>query len=153
VSAHPARNNKLDPEAVWQCNSSWRWLVVYRPASSLVSQWFYQDSETRTGVLGMFVRVVAGNPKGDVAAITPRNRAAVITLERSMVGKFGKTAVQARISQREKTLTGLAVLLKLRAGRMDASERASAMMYRKTEARRRVPVTEIMANSTSRVAL
>jgi hypothetical protein len=108
-------------------------------------------------VVGMFARVV----EADAAAITPRNRAAAIPLRRSSVRQSGKTAVHARISQREKTLTGLAVLLKLRTGRMDASERVSAMMYRKTEinhnpfweAQRRKPATEPIANSTGGVAL
>lgn len=111
--------------------------------------------------MGMFVRVVAEDPKADAAAIMPRNRLAVIPLERSIVGQPGKTAVHARISQREKTVRGLAVLLKLRTGRMDASKRVSTMMYRKTEinrnspfeARRRGPATEAIANSTSQVAL
>ena len=112
-------------------------------------------------VVGMFVRVVAEEPKTDAAAITPRNRVVAIPLGRLIVGQPGKTAVHARISQRDKTLTGLAVLLKLRTGRMDAPERVPAMMYRKTEinrnssfeARRRGPATEIIANSTSKVAL
>lgn len=104
-------------------------------------------------VAGMFVRVVAENPRADAAAITPRNMAAVVPLRRSLVEQHGKAAVHGKISQREKTLKGLAVLLKFRAGRMDTSERASAMMYRKTEARRHVPAIEIIANSTSKVAL
>lgn len=112
-------------------------------------------------VVGMFVRVVAADTKSDGAAIMPRNMVAVIPLGGSIVGQPGKRAVHARISQREKTLTGLAVLLKLRTGRMDASERVPAMMYRKTEinrsipleARRRGPAIEIIANSTGKVAL
>ncbi len=111
-------------------------------------------------VVGMFVRVVAEGPKADTAGIMPRNRVAVIPLGRSIVGQSGKTAVHTRMSQREKTLTGMAVLLKLRTGRMDASKRVSAMMYRTEinrnspfEARRRGPVAEITAHSTSEGAL
>jgi hypothetical protein len=110
-------------------------------------------------VVGMFVRIVAEEPKTDVTAIMPRNRAVAIPMA-SIVRQPGKTAVHARISQRQKTLTGLAVLLKLRTGRMDASERVSAMMYRKTEsnrnssfeALRRESATEPIANSTGGVA-
>jgi len=103
-------------------------------------------------VVGMFVRGVAEEPDA-IGAIVPGKRPTAIPLRRSSVRQSGKTAVHTRISQREKTLTSLAVLLKLRTGRMDASERVSAMMYRKIEALRHVSATEIIANSTSRVAL
>jgi len=103
-------------------------------------------------VVGMFVRGVAEEPDA-IAAIVPGKRPTAIPLRRLSVRQSGKTAVHTRLSQREKTLTGLAVLLKLRTGRMDASERVSAMMYRKIEALRHVSATEIIANSTSRVAL
>jgi hypothetical protein len=157
LSAGPARNNKLDLEAVMAMQII---LALFGCVSTCFLLWclngFTKALKQGQRVVGMFVRVTE-DPRADAAAMMPRNRAVVIPLGRSSVRQSGKTAVRARISQREKTLTGLAVLLKLRTGRMDASERVPAMMYRKTEinrstpleARRYEPATEIIANSTA----